>query len=434
MRWLSKDAEVCERPLIMLVTGNLHINYSQLGLDYRLYLPAIHFNLAATFYVAGDPRGQDHLSKAQTLVESNTSSMFVLDSDDSERDENWKKIILGCFTPEDAFNYGTFDISLSVVYKPDERKLQNSSNVDYLGKSRVIASTSNTASEEEGASPFHGKNSLLHTMPVTRLSKLMQRPLFSSRDSAQPGSHLSKLSVNSRRTDSLGSPLSPSYDYSAQPGSLLSRSSLQERQTDSLGSPLSPSYDTAQPGSLLSRSSLNAGQPDLDQSPLPPSHDSDPIGGDSGYDFIFGDDDDDDHVDELLARDDRVDDTRKKSPRVASTSIDSYGTYNNLYESGRERDPDMSSKVQVPRRLPPDPPIRVRSLVSARSYQPDDVYRGRDNSSTAHRASDGAYPAGQIRSKAELQDTSNADLRLADLTSRLEGKLRALKTTMPSRR
>ncbi|KAL3895376.1 MAG: hypothetical protein SGCHY_004734 [Lobulomycetales sp.] len=211
---------------LMRLLGNMYIDYSQLGLEYRLYLPTIHFNLAATLSMRGNPRGQDHLIKAQSLVESYDPSTSISGSDDTFSDGSWKDVILNCYTANDAFDHGTFDIPLSIIYKPDERKLQNAERIDYLGKSHVIASVApkdrraNLSTDQGKLTPTSkslgdGKPSRLENMPARSINRVSQSPVTPSPDSPLRLQKMPLIPARSLKNIS-HSPVTPSPDSPLQ--------------------------------------------------------------------------------------------------------------------------------------------------------------------------------------------------------------------------
>jgi hypothetical protein len=114
------------------------IDYTQLGLDYKIYLAQLYFNYAIS--LKQDPRAsQDALEAAQSLCDEASTSRLTLTIEDEEDTSTWKQIIKDAHSIKRAT---PFLIPSNAIYKPDERKVQNSENVDYLGSSLVIASVS----------------------------------------------------------------------------------------------------------------------------------------------------------------------------------------------------------------------------------------------------------------------------------------------------
>jgi hypothetical protein len=109
--------------------GNTVLDYTQLGLSYKLYLAQLYFNYA----LCVDTRAaQEALATARRLCDEASTCLIIDESSD-----DWKSII----KTTEVSNATPFLIPRDAIYRPDERKVMNSENVDYLGESLVIAST-----------------------------------------------------------------------------------------------------------------------------------------------------------------------------------------------------------------------------------------------------------------------------------------------------
>ncbi|KAK9681318.1 hypothetical protein K7432_015675 [Basidiobolus ranarum] len=107
---------------LLYLRGNLYIDYSQLGFEFKLYSCEVLFNRALCyFYVDEDALGMNDLLAAQK--EKQIPKHYVIDKaiDNKARD---------C-----AF----YSIPRGVLFRPCESKIRNSKKVDYLGNSKLIA-------------------------------------------------------------------------------------------------------------------------------------------------------------------------------------------------------------------------------------------------------------------------------------------------------
>jgi hypothetical protein len=121
--------------------SNLVIDYHQLGLTYKLYASDIHFNRGLCFAALGQP------------------DACMADFDDAEKTKpldskvDYSRIDEGLELGEKAATYcKPFEISSNCIFRPPAGKLKNTDRIDYLGKSKVIASSK----KNDGFSGFSG--------------------------------------------------------------------------------------------------------------------------------------------------------------------------------------------------------------------------------------------------------------------------------------
>ncbi|KAK4124016.1 hypothetical protein N657DRAFT_438339 [Parathielavia appendiculata] len=109
---------------LLYLRGNTLIDYSQLGLLFKLYSCEVLFNRGLCYiYLEQMEAGMQDLQYAvkEKVVEDHN----VID--DAIRDE--------------AKGYTVFSIPVGVVYRPNEAKVRNLQQKDYLGKARLVAAS-----------------------------------------------------------------------------------------------------------------------------------------------------------------------------------------------------------------------------------------------------------------------------------------------------
>ncbi|EGS17792.1 uncharacterized protein CTHT_0071400 [Thermochaetoides thermophila DSM 1495] len=109
---------------LLYLRGNTLIDYSQLGLLFKLYSCEVLFNRGLCYiYLEQMDAGMQDLQYAakEKVVEDHN----VID--DAIRDE--------------AKGYTVFSIPVGVVYRPNEAKVRNLQQKDYLGKARLVAAS-----------------------------------------------------------------------------------------------------------------------------------------------------------------------------------------------------------------------------------------------------------------------------------------------------
>ncbi|KAK3301660.1 uncharacterized protein B0T15DRAFT_320558 [Chaetomium strumarium] len=109
---------------LLYLRGNTLIDYSQLGLLFKLYSCEVLFNRGLCYiYLEQMESGMQDLQYAvkEKVVEDHN----VID--DAIRDE--------------AKGYTVFSIPVGVVYRPNEAKVRNLQQKDYLGKARLVAAS-----------------------------------------------------------------------------------------------------------------------------------------------------------------------------------------------------------------------------------------------------------------------------------------------------
>lgn len=136
---------------LLYLRGNTVIDYSQLGLLFKLYSCEVLFNRGLCYiYLQQREPGMQDLSYAvkEKVVEDHN----VID--EAIRDE--------------AEGYTVFSIPVGVVYRPNEAKVRNLKTKDYLGKARLVAA-SDRANAFTGFAGSEIKNVSLKYLPKLRL-------------------------------------------------------------------------------------------------------------------------------------------------------------------------------------------------------------------------------------------------------------------------
>ncbi|KAJ3221419.1 hypothetical protein HK099_003541 [Clydaea vesicula] len=126
------DYELCS----LKMRSNTVVDYSQLGLQFKLFMSHVIFNKALCYFQLGqDAKGDSELLQAKQYLPQK--------KDDGNEDFSMieKALNLG----KGSIDY--FEpcvISFNIIYKPPAQKVKNTEKVDYLGKSRVVAAANAT--------------------------------------------------------------------------------------------------------------------------------------------------------------------------------------------------------------------------------------------------------------------------------------------------
>ncbi|KAI9218957.1 hypothetical protein BC828DRAFT_387239 [Blastocladiella britannica] len=104
--------------------GTFAIDYTQLGLEYKLYSCEVQYNRALTFFQLDDEQAamQDlaMANKGKAIPEHEVINEAIQYRGD------------GC---------QLFQVPANLIYKPAKHKIENAKKVDYLGRSKVVATT-----------------------------------------------------------------------------------------------------------------------------------------------------------------------------------------------------------------------------------------------------------------------------------------------------
>ncbi|KAI9366180.1 hypothetical protein DFJ73DRAFT_807399 [Zopfochytrium polystomum] len=141
--------------------GNLLIDYTQLGLAYKLYAAEVSFNRGLCFMTVGQ-------TDAGMADFDDASRTKPLDGGNGDYGRIAEALDLG---PRAAQYCRPFEVPNKVIFKPPAAKLKNTKKVDYLGRGRVVA----TADESDTFAGFSG--SRLKKQDTTRGEKKTQGPL-----------------------------------------------------------------------------------------------------------------------------------------------------------------------------------------------------------------------------------------------------------------
>jgi len=115
----SKDFEEA----LLYLRGNQSINYTQLGLAFKLYSAEVLFNKGLSLiYLGQTEEGMAELQDATS--QKATEEHGVIDEAIRDRGEG----------------YTVFSIPVGVLYRPSENKLKNAKTRDFLGKAKLVAS------------------------------------------------------------------------------------------------------------------------------------------------------------------------------------------------------------------------------------------------------------------------------------------------------
>ncbi|KAI0799961.1 hypothetical protein C8Q74DRAFT_1323316 [Fomes fomentarius] len=110
---------------LLYLRGNQFINYEQLGLKFKLYSAEVLFNRGLTqIYMSQMQEGLADMEDARR--EKATEEHGVIDDAIQDRGEG----------------YTVFSIPVGVLYRPAQKKLENSKARDFLGKAKLVAAES----------------------------------------------------------------------------------------------------------------------------------------------------------------------------------------------------------------------------------------------------------------------------------------------------
>ncbi|KAI0686524.1 hypothetical protein C8Q76DRAFT_636177 [Earliella scabrosa] len=110
---------------LLYLRGNQFINYEQLGLKFKLYSAEVLFNRGLTqIYMGNMQEGLADMEDARR--EKATEEHGVIDDAIQDRGEG----------------YTVFSIPVGVLYRPAQKKLENSKARDFLGKAKLVAAES----------------------------------------------------------------------------------------------------------------------------------------------------------------------------------------------------------------------------------------------------------------------------------------------------
>ncbi|CAA7261646.1 unnamed protein product [Cyclocybe aegerita] len=108
---------------LLYLRGNQAINYEQLGLKFRLFSAEVLFNKGLSqIYMGRLQEGIADMEEARR--DKATDEHNVIDDAIQDRGEG----------------YTVFSIPVGVLYRPSEKKLKNSTQRDYMGKAKLVAS------------------------------------------------------------------------------------------------------------------------------------------------------------------------------------------------------------------------------------------------------------------------------------------------------
>ncbi|KAF9176665.1 hypothetical protein BGZ51_009869, partial [Haplosporangium sp. Z 767] len=120
-------ALACFHDAYLYLRGNMVIDYTQLGLDFKLYSCQVLFNRALCYIELGEmDQGMTDLWRATR--EKQTKDHDILDQ--ALRDRGQDSTV--------------FTVPQGVLYRPAESKIKNAKKKDYLGNSKVIAAVDTT--------------------------------------------------------------------------------------------------------------------------------------------------------------------------------------------------------------------------------------------------------------------------------------------------
>ncbi|PPQ62939.1 hypothetical protein CVT24_006179 [Panaeolus cyanescens] len=138
---------------LLYLRGNQAINYEQLGLKFRLFSAEVHFNIGLCKIYLGDvAAGLQDMEEARG--DKATEEHNVIDDAIKDRGDG----------------YTVFSIPVGILYRPSEKKLKNSTQRDYMGKAKLVA----TSDASDAITTFSGVSRLKQGMTPAGLK--LDRP------------------------------------------------------------------------------------------------------------------------------------------------------------------------------------------------------------------------------------------------------------------
>ncbi|KAG0317043.1 hypothetical protein BGZ97_005995, partial [Linnemannia gamsii] len=127
----------CFHDAFLYLRGNMVIDYTQLGLDFKLYSCQVLFNRALCYLELGEhDLGMTDMWRATREKQTKAHDML----DQALRDKGQDCTV--------------FTVPQGVLYRPAESKVKNAKKKDYLGNSKVIAALD----AKDAFSGFQGKS------------------------------------------------------------------------------------------------------------------------------------------------------------------------------------------------------------------------------------------------------------------------------------
>lgn len=128
---------------IEFLRDNVSIDYNQLGLSYKLFSFEVFFNRALCFFAL------DHEHDAMLdLEEAQKDVVLPVHQRQTYKADN----VLHAYRDGKMSKYRPFVVPPGLMYRPPAIKMENIKNIDYLGSSKVIA----TSNEHDQYSGFTG--------------------------------------------------------------------------------------------------------------------------------------------------------------------------------------------------------------------------------------------------------------------------------------
>ncbi|KAJ3126173.1 hypothetical protein HK098_007805 [Nowakowskiella sp. JEL0407] len=182
---LIKEALDDFNKTLELMRNNQFIDYTQLGLDYKLFTFEILFNMGLCYSVFGDERSaygcfQDALDQRP---------------DDMKGDEKYRALdeAVRMNIREIADTLNAFMVPRDKCYKPPQDKMKNTGKIDFLGSSKVVAAVD----ENDDYTGFSGK-ALRETLGRTNTAKKPERTITQSRSQTLKDSSRSDRNQDSK--------------------------------------------------------------------------------------------------------------------------------------------------------------------------------------------------------------------------------------------
>ncbi|KAJ1816659.1 hypothetical protein LPJ56_002281 [Coemansia sp. RSA 2599] len=172
---------------------NEFIDYTQIGLDYKVYTCEVLYNRALCYFCLGEE------AKAQTDLRSASGRM-------AEDRHSWIKKAIN----SNGMDCPLFCVPKGVIYRPSASKLKSSKKIDFLGSAKVIASA-------DGNDNFTGfKGALVRKETLKNASTMMHQKSMRIKKSTPPPETTSALArsktmpINRHEPSSLPTRMGPS--------------------------------------------------------------------------------------------------------------------------------------------------------------------------------------------------------------------------------
>ncbi|TKX20819.1 tetratricopeptide repeat-containing protein 13 [Elsinoe australis] len=185
---------------LLYLRGNRYIDYSQLGLKFKLHSCEALFNRGLCYY---------YLQQREAAM----SDLLFASQEKAVPDHN----VIDEAIKERAEGYTVFSIPVGIVYRPNEAKVKNLRTKDYLGRARLIAQQQNNRHERRQLSAQDLSSSLAFDGDGSYAAMHLVKPGLSSRNRQQSEPPLHRAVFPPTPPPEMDRPLSLEETHKATP-------------------------------------------------------------------------------------------------------------------------------------------------------------------------------------------------------------------------